>query len=117
MEHKEYFPDGTPIDEWFYDLSVPTLAEMGTQYVITDYGAKSDGALYTTEIQNAIDSAHKNGGGVVVVPEGVYMTGALHFKQGVNLYIEKDGVLKGSDDISDYDLLETLLRPDKCRRS
>ena len=114
MEHKEYFPDGTPIDEWFYDLSVPTLAEMGAHYVITDYGAKSDGALYTTEIQNAIDSAYKNGGGVVVVPEGVYMTGALHFKQGVNLYIEKNGVLKGSDDISDYDLLETRIEGQTC---
>ena len=114
MEHKEYFPDGTPIDEWFYDLSVPTLAEMGAQYVITEYGAKSDGALYTTEIQNAIDAAYKNGGGVVVVPEGVYMTGALHFKQGVNLYIEKNGVLKGSDDISDYDLLETRIEGQTC---
>ncbi|MBQ3464193.1 MAG: exopolygalacturonase [Clostridia bacterium] len=114
MNTKEFFPDGTPIDDWFYDLSVPTLSEMGEQYVITDYGAKDDGALYTAEIQNAIDTAFKNGGGVVVVPKGTYMTGALHFKQGVNLYIEKDGVLKGSDDISDYDLTETRIEGQTC---
>ena len=114
MNTKEFFPDGTPIDDWFYDLTVPRLAEMGTQYRITDYGAKDDGKLYTKEIQSIIDTAAENGGGVVVVPEGTYMTGALHFKQGVNLYIEKDGVLKGSDDISDYDLLETRIEGETC---
>ena len=114
MSTKEFFPDGTPIDDWFYDLTVPKLSEMGKQYRITDYGAKDDGKLYTKEIQNAIDTASQNGGGVIVVPEGTYMTGALHFKQGVNLYIEKDGVLKGSDDISDYDLLETRIEGETC---
>lgn len=40
------------------------------------------------EIQNLIDRAYENGGGVIVVPKGTYLTGALFFKQGVNLYIE-----------------------------
>ena len=32
-EIKEYFPDNTPIDEWFYDLTIPKLEEMGKQYI------------------------------------------------------------------------------------
>jgi len=42
-----------------------------------------------------IDKVAKEGGGTVVVPEGTFLTGALFFKQGVNLYIEKGGTLKG----------------------
>ena len=44
---------------------------------------------------------------MIVVPKGTYLTGALFFKQGVNLYIEDGGVLKGSDDIYDYPIMQT----------
>ena len=73
MAHtSEYFPDGTPISEWFYDTSVPTLAEMGAPYSITEYGALDDGRIHTREIQTAIDTAAQNGGGVIIVPSGKY---------------------------------------------
>ena len=62
-----------------------------------------DGLIHTKEIQNAIDDAAKTGG-VVVVPAGVYYTGAIYFKQGVNLYLSQGATLKGSDNITDYDL-------------
>ena len=108
---KEFFPDGiTPIDDWFYDTRIPALSELGKQYIITDFGAKSDGGIYTKEIQNAIDTAHENGGGVVVIPEGKFMSGALFFKAGVNLYLSEGAVLMGSDDICDYPLCETRIK-------
>ena len=78
----ETFPDGTPIDGWFYDTNVPSLEKMGKQYVLTSYGILDDGKLYTKEIQALIDLAAKEGGGVIVVPSGTYLTGALFFKQG-----------------------------------
>ena len=112
---KEKFPDGTPIGEWFYDYSVPTVAELGKPYVLTDYGVLSDGKVHTQKIQNLIDEVSKNGGGVIVVPKGVYYSGALFFKQGVNLYIEKDGVLKGSDDVSDYPVCNTRIEGESCK--
>ena len=37
MNAREYFPDGTVIDEWFYDTTVPGLDELGRQYVLTKY--------------------------------------------------------------------------------
>ena len=107
---KEFFPDGiTPIDDWFYNTRVPDLSELGTPYNITDFGAKADGNIYTKEIQSAIDTAHSNGGGVVVVPEGKFTSGALFFKSGVNLYLEEGAILMGSDDICDYPLCQTRI--------
>lgn len=114
-EIKEIFPDGTPIDAWFYDTKVPALEELGTQYVLTKYNILPDGKLYTKEIQALIDMAHENGGGVIVVPAGTYMTGSLFFKQGVNLYVAEGGVLKGSDDISDYPVMMTRIEGESCK--
>ena len=51
---KEFFPDGTIIDQWFYDCEIPALESLGKQYVITDYGVKDDGKIYTEEIQRII---------------------------------------------------------------
>lgn len=114
MENKEFFPDGTPIDEWFYDTCVPSLSDMGKQYVLTQYGILDDGKVYTEKIQGIIDEAYKNGGGVIVVPEGTYLSGALFFRQGVNLYVCEGGMLKGSDDISDYPICETRIEGQSC---
>lgn len=111
---REFFPDGSLIDNWFYETRVPALSELGKPYVITDYGVRDDGKVYTAQIQEIIDSAVENGGGVIVVPAGTYMTGALFFKAGVNLYIARDGVLKGSDRIADYPICQTRIEGESC---
>ncbi len=112
----EYFPDGkTPIDGWFYDVSVPELSELGKQYVLTSHGILDDGKLHTTEIQALIDAASRDGGGVIVVPRGTYLTGALFFRPGVNLYVSDGGTLRGSDDPADYPLTETRIEGEVCR--
>jgi len=71
--------------------------------VISDEGAVGDGlTLNTAAIQGAIDGCAAEGGGVVVVPKGVFLSGAIFLKQGVNLRVERDGVLKGSDQLRNY---------------
>lgn len=110
----EYFPDGTLIDDWFYETKMPDLLALGKQYVLTDYGILDDGKVHTKEIQRVIDRAAADGGGVLVVPAGTYQTGALYFKQGVHLYVAEGGTLKGSNDISDYDLIETRMEGELC---
>ena len=92
---KEFFPDGTFIVPWFYDTTMPAP---GKKYVLKAEPCE----LCTEKIQSLIDTAHSCGGGTVVIPEGTYYSGALFFKDGVNLFIEKGGVLKGSFNISDY---------------
>ena len=111
---KELFPDGSVIGEWFYDTTVPKLEELGTPYVLTQYGILDDGTIHTKQIQELIDKAAAAGGGVIVVPAGTYLTGALFFRQGVNLYVAEGGMLKGSDDIADYPVLETRIEGETC---
>lgn len=107
---QEFFPDGSLIDPWFYDIKKPDIASLGKQYVL-----KADnGSVCTEKLSALIDTAHSEGGGVIVIPKGTYYTGALFFKDGVNLYIEKDGVLKGSGKISDYPLVETRIEGETC---
>lgn len=111
---KELFPDGSVIGEWFYDTTVPKLEELGTPYVLTQYGILDDGTIHTKQIQELIDKAAAAGGGVIVVPAGTYLTGALFFRQGVSLYVAEGGMLKGSDDIADYPVLETRIEGETC---
>jgi polygalacturonase len=78
------------------------------RYLITDFGAVADGQTVNTKaIQSVIDRCASDGGGMLVVPKGTFMSGALFFKQGVNLLVEKDGVLKGTANQSDYPQVNT----------
>lgn len=79
-------------------------------YVITQYGASADSTkLNTQAIQNLIDKAEANGGGTIVIPKGVYLTGALFFKPKTKLSLEEGAILKGSDDISNYPLIPSRM--------
>lgn len=78
------------------------------RYDITDYGALPDTSVVNTRvIQQVIDRCAAEGGGTVVVPQGVFLSGALFFKQGVSLHVEKGGVLKGTVEEDDYPLVDT----------
>jgi polygalacturonase len=77
-------------------------------FIITAYGAEGNGqTLNTIAIQKAIDACAAQGGGVVVVPKGVFVSGAIFLKKKVNLMIEKDAVLKGSINQADYPQINT----------
>ena len=114
-QRKEFFPDGTPIDEWFYGDKIPALESLGRAYNIRAYGVCDDGKVYTDKLQALIDTIAENGGGVLYVPAGTFYTGALFFKQGVHLYIREEGMLKGSDDISDYPVCDTRIEGECCK--
>jgi polygalacturonase len=81
---------------------------MAKRYVISSAGAVGDGqTLNTGEIQALIDKVAQQGGGTPVVPKGTFITGALFFKQGVSLLIEKEAILKGSVNPQDYPQVRT----------
>ncbi|MDO7846538.1 glycosyl hydrolase family 28 protein [Hymenobacter sp. M29] len=84
------------------------------EYVITQYGASTDSTkLNTRAIQKAIDKAAAAGGGTVVVPKGVFLSGALFFKPGTNLRLQAGAKLKGSDNIADYPLVPSRMEGQK----
>src|SRR5215813_9069128 len=70
---------------------------------ITNYGAVADGKSDATEaIRKAIAACNAAGGGRVVVPAGVFLTGAIHLQSNVNLYVSEGATLKFSDDPEKY---------------
>ncbi len=116
MSGTEYFPDGvTRIDPWFYDTQVKDLSASGRGYVLTEHGITGGDRIWTGEIQALIDRIAAEGGGVLTVPAGTFRTGALFFRPGVDLYLCEGAVLLGSDDISDYPVIDTRIEGESCR--
>lgn len=73
------------------------------EFNIMKYGAVADGkTLCTKAFEKAIDACDKKGGGIVEVPKGEYLTGAIHLKNNVNLHISKGAVVKFSTNPKDY---------------
>ncbi len=86
-------------------IKVPTFPDRVLN--ILDFGAVGDGfALSTAAIQSAIDAAHERGGGIVLVPSGVYISGPIVLKSNVNLHTEQGALVIFSPDFSLYPILD-----------
>ncbi len=110
------WPDGTKIDSWFDNTTKVDVNLLGKQYVVTDYGVKNDSTIVQTEaLQTVIDKAAADGGGVVVIPKGTFLSGSLFFKPNTHLHIVEGGKLKGSDRIADFKILETRIEGEACQ--
>lgn len=71
---------------------------------ILQYGAVPDGkTVNTKQIQLAIDEAAKQGGGIVYVPPGTFMTGGLVLRSNVTLHLASAAKILGSPHVEDYD--------------
>ena len=76
---------------------------MARDYVITDFGAKSDTTVVSTDaVQQCIDLCSADGGGRVVVPAGQYVIGTIILRSNVHLHLELGATLYGSTDLKDY---------------
>src|SRR5574344_519161 len=107
---QQLFPDGSVVPEWFNDTAKVDITNLGKKYVITDYGVKDDSTIVQTEaIQKVIDTAAADGGGVIVIPKGTFLSGSIFFKQGTHLYLSEEATLKGIDAIKYYKILRTRL--------
>lgn len=83
---------------------------------ILSFGAVGDGATdNTAAISRALAECHRQGGGRVVVPAGVFVTGSVHVPSGVTLWLDSQAVIKGSADLARYQPLRT--RADLSRYS
>ena len=73
---------------------------------ITGYGAIGDGHTKNTEaFAKAIKACADAGGGCVIVPAGLWLTGPIQLKSNLNLHVEKGAVVLFSGDFEDYPLL------------
>src|SRR6266536_3570921 len=85
---------------------------------ITDYDARPNADDNTEAIRKAIEACHTGGGGRVVVPPGVFQTGAIHLKSNVNLHLSAGATLKFIPDPAKYlPVVHTRFEGTECMRS
>ena len=78
-------------------------------YNIKDYGAKGDGkTINTSAINNTIRQCSGNGGGMVLIPSGTFVSGTILLLSNVNLHLDPGAILSGSKDTADYLLLKKV---------
>ena len=90
-------------------LPVPVPTFKKDTFNIIKFGAKADGVfLNTTSINNAITACSKKGGGVVLIPNGFWLTGPVVLQSNVNLSLSKNALLQFTADKTQYTLQESF---------
>lgn len=75
---------------------------------IKDFGAVNGGyALNTKVFADAIDAVSKKGGGKVIIPAGIWLTGPIILKSNIELHAETGALIKFSTDKNLYPIIET----------
>ncbi len=88
-----------------------------TRIVLTDFAAVGDGKTLNTEaFAKAIDALSLKGGGHLVVPAGVWLTGPIELKSNIDLHLEDRAIILFSADRSLYKIVETSFEGLDTRR-
>jgi polygalacturonase len=75
---------------------------------IRDYGAKGDGlTMNTRAINGAIAACADSGGGTIIIPSGVWLSGPLFMKSNVELHLLQGALLRFSKTIKDYPVIKS----------
>jgi polygalacturonase len=100
-------PAYLPVDPWLQvpgilqRIKAPVFAKR--DFLITKFGAAGDGKQdCTAAFRAAISACSKAGGGRVVAPAGMFLTGAIHLQSNVNLHIAAGATIKFSRDPAQY---------------
>ncbi|MBO7604328.1 MAG: glycoside hydrolase family 28 protein [Bacteroidales bacterium] len=88
------------------ELAYPSIP--GRSVSITDFGAVGDGStLCTDAFAQAIESLSSKGGGKVVVPSGIWLTGPITLESCIELNLDKNAIVVFSPDESLYPIIDT----------
>src|SRR5581483_7915501 len=88
-------------------LAVAASQLHATVFDVKKYGATGDGkTLDTPAINKAIDAASAAGGGTVFFSAGTYLSGSIHLKSNVTLFLDSGAVIQASADPEAYDAAE-----------
>lgn len=105
---------------FFSSLALCLMFAVGIQakeYNILALGAKPDGKTVNTEIiQKVINQVSESGGGEILVPAGVFLTGSLELKSNIHLFLAKGAVLLGSSNPYHYQEMKMPGRPDTDKK-
>jgi len=93
------------------EFKMPVVTEPSFQdntVKITDFGAVSDGKVLNTQaIADAIEAVSGKGGGHVVIPRGIWLTGPIVMKSNIDLHAEEGALVIFSSDKDLYPLIQT----------
>src|SRR6185295_17201907 len=82
------------------------------------YGGVADGVtLNTSSIGKAITACSQKGGGVVLIPGGLWLTGPVEMKSNVNLHLVRDAILLFTTDFDQYPLVEGVYEGRRSARN
>lgn len=97
------------------DVTVPSFPKR--TFNVMDFGADPTGQTLTTAaIQTAIDTCSAQGGGTVILPQGIYYTGPIVLKSNVRLYTDYNCVVLFSPQYDLYPQFETAFEGVDTRR-
>jgi len=103
-----------PVDASIYEgveikmpkVQLPTFPDYSVS--IEEFDAMGNGMVKNTEaFAKAIEHVNGKGGGKVVVPRGIWLTGPITLKSNINLHLEDGALLLFSRDFDDYELVKT----------
>ena len=97
------------------EFSAPTIAD--NSVTLAQFGADATGQkLCTDAFARAIDALVAKGGGHLIVPRGVWLTGPIVLKSGIDLHLEKGAIVQFAADESLYPLIDTSFEGLDTRR-
>jgi len=84
-------------------------------FSINDFGAVADGKVDATlAIDRAIEAASAAGGGIVRIPAGKFLTGAIELKSNITLDLDRDAILLMSTNPAHYPVIRTRWEGIEC---
>ena len=96
-------------------VSLPKIPSR--KVLLTDFGAVGDGRTLNTEaFAKAVESLSSKGGGHLVVPAGIWLTGPIGLESGIDLHLEQGAVILFSPDRDLYPIIGTSFEGLDCRR-
>ena len=97
------------------EVSAPKIPER--EVSLSDYGADGSGqSLCTDAFARAIDALSVKGGGRLVVPRGIWMTGPIVLKSNIELHLSAGAVIQFAADENLYPIVETSFEGLDTRR-
>ncbi|MGE4514790.1 MAG: glycoside hydrolase family 28 protein, partial [Chryseobacterium sp.] len=92
------------------EFKMPQVAETSfpaNTVSITQFGGVAGGNIKNTEaFRKAIEDLSKKGGGKLIVPRGMWLTGPIELKSNINLHVEEGAFIVFSKDKNDYPLVD-----------
>ncbi|KAI5400364.1 hypothetical protein KIW84_065305 [Lathyrus oleraceus] len=102
---------GTPSSE-LNDFDYPAINCRKHSAVLTDFGGVGDGKTSNTKAFNSaitnLSQYSKDGGAQLIVPPGKWLTGSFNLTSHFTLFLQKDAVILGSQDESEWPQLPVL---------